>query len=816
MMSIPLNHPNEQLLSFLEDHRVAKGSEFTHTSLGIPYGSFYIPYEDSNLFTNLYKLCLKNGTKICLTEKHKSVGPICIDLYLRFPESKACRQYEMSNIYKLVQIYAHELFKFVDVDSCHAYIMEKPAPKKTTTGIKDGIHIIIPDVSTEPIIQFIIRENCLPLMQSILCQEIGSSNSVEDIFDAAVIEKNNWFMYGSTKPDSVPYSVTQVVKVTSKGELNEVPVDSDENLVEILSIRNKCIPSNLKQDKVEEINCYKSKRKPKQKCYCLTTESNENNKNETDNIDEARHLVNMLNKERAHKFEEWIKLGWCLRNIDWRLLDKWTEFSKHSNKFQDGECEKKWSRMRLGGLGIASLHMWAKHDNPQDYFQQIRNSLRDLIVISKSGTHYDIAKVIHKMYKHQFVCASIKNKYWYEFMGNVWQPNDCGCNLRKRISTEVWKEYVNTAVYFQNLSTTSEIQVDSERNMEYAKKLLDIAYKLKTVPFKESLMKECAEIFYEPKFVEKLDSNLHLIGFENGVYDLDNDEFREGRPEDYISFTTGNDYIPYDPDHPHVHGIQQYLRQVLTNPDVRNYVLKLFASFLHGSIKDQKFYIWTGSGSNSKSKLVELFEKSYGTYCCKFPVTLLTQKRAASNAASSELARAKGKRLASLQEPSDDERINIGLMKELSGGDKIMARHIYQEPVEFNPQFKMLLLCNHLPEIGSDDGGTWRRIRVVNFTSKFVPDPNPERNSFPIDLDLGEKMDKWKTHFMAMLLHYFKKYKEEGIQEPEDVLQCTTEYKNQNDHIANFLQEYISKAEDNQSFISLSDIFSEFKSLTYI
>lgn len=807
-----LNHntlSTHQLFEFLEDHRVAKGSEFTHTSLGTPLGSFYIPYEDVDKFHTLYKGALRNKTSLFMTEKHKSVSPICIDLDLRFPLGEMQRKYSSSQIEKLIKIYVSKLSQYVDFNTCKVYVLEKPSPRTTDKEVKDGIHVIIPNIITTPTVQYLVRQQCLNEMNEILCGEIGCTNSIDDIFDHAVIEKNNWLMYGSTKPNSHTYEVTNVFDVSSTGELNNISTQN-EDYVDLFSIRNKCIPCNVKNNKLQEIQSYEERLKKKTKNTCISQNSNTSVKNECDNLDEIEKLVDMLSTSRAEVFDDWIKLGWCLRNIDHRLLSKWDEFSKNSSKYVAGECAKLWSRMKIGGLGIASLHMWAKQDNPTVYTNSIRSSLHSLIETSMSATHYDVAQVIHKMFKHQFVCSSINRRTWYVYKNHRWHEDDAGCTLRMKIPVDVWKEYSNFIIVMQQKSLNSEIQVDQDRYMGYAKKLMDVARKLKLTNFKDSIMKECSEVFYQPDFEEKLDSNLSLIGFENGVYDLDNKEFRDGRPEDYISFTTGNEYIPYDPDHPAIHGVQTYLQQVITNYDVREYVLKLLGSFLHGSIKDQKFYIWTGSGSNSKSKLIELFEKSYGDYCCKFPITLLTQKRAASNAANSEVARSKGKRFASLQEPSEDEQINIGLMKEYSGGDRIMARQIYKEPIEFNPQFKMLLLCNHLPNVPSDDGGTWRRIRVVEFKSKFVDNPVPERNEFPIDLDLSEKLDNWKPYFISMLIHYYDKYKQHGIHEPDEVLQCTNEYKNQNDHVANFISEFIISHEPT-SFLSLAEIFSEYK-----
>ena len=59
-------------------------------------------------------------------------------------------------------------------------------------------------------------------------------------------------------------------------------------------------------------------------------------------------------------------------------------------------------------------------------------------------------------------------------------------------------------------------------------------------------MRECADIFYDKDFEEKLDSNPDLLGFENGVYDFKMMIFRDGRPEDYISMSTNIDYIDDD------------------------------------------------------------------------------------------------------------------------------------------------------------------------------------------------------------------------------------------------------------------------------
>jgi P4 family phage/plasmid primase-like protien len=342
--------------------------------------------------------------------------------------------------------------------------------------------------------------------------------------------------------------------------------------------------------------------------------------------------------------------------------------------------------------------------------------------------------------------------------------------------------------------------------------LTKIAGKLKNTSFvKDKMYKECSGMFYEPGFEEKLDSNPSLLCFENGVYDLETDEFREGRPEDYVHLSTGINYIEYDESNPYIEQIMDFMNKVLTIESVRTYVLTLFASMLDGSNRDEKFHIWTGSGSNGKSKIVELFQNAIGDYSCIFNVSLLTQKRVGSSATNSELAIAKGKRFGILQEPEENERLNVGLMKELTGGDKIQCRGLFKEPVKFKPMFKMILTCNHMPSIPPDDGGTWRRVRRVEFTSKFVDSPDPNiPTEFKIDRELPYKFEVWKETFMAILLRYYKKYKLSGsIVEPKEVMDYTNEYQRKNDIFADFCENYITKTKD--AFLDMAELFEKFK-----
>jgi phage/plasmid-associated DNA primase len=111
---------------------------------------------------------------------------------------------------------------------------------------------------------------------------------------------------------------------------------------------------------------------------------------------------------------------------------------------------------------------------------------------------------------------------------------------------------------------------------------------------------------------------------------------------------------------------------------------------------------------------------------------------------------------------------------------------------------KMFMMCNRLPPVTTMDHGTWRRIRVIPFESKFVPTDHPDyiqrkANVFPIDYKLDDKLRSWREAMLSLLVHIYEtEYIPNGLSpEPEIVMRASNKYKETFDVYARFKGERI-------------------------
>ena len=839
---------NEDLRSFINKYRVEKGVKiFTNTSIGSPKVSLNIPDENYDEFINLYSLALTNGVPLYFTEKPLEPSPLRVDIDFRFtiPDDKSGiyssqssnsslnnnrkyeRLYNDDNIYKIVDSYFNIIAKYLNIadEDKIAYVMEKPNPVEFRNKLKDGIHIIFPNIIIANNAQHFIRRKIIDI-GDIIFKDLPICNDYESIVDKAIIDVNCWQMYGSKKPDCDTYRVSSIYKyVNDKTEKIEYSLNARDEIkfIKLFSMRKKmnydinCI----KEEYITEITQYSKhilpaldqKLKSKVQNNILGKALNNDKKYVSeDELIFIKKLVNeCLSTSRADNYTDWINLGWVLRNIDYRLLETWVDFSKISSVYIEGECHQLWDKMRKDNMGIGTLRWWAKQDNLTKYNDVVNKSIIKLIddALGSDGSHFDIACVVHAIFKDEFKAITKDNWYKYDREKHKWVRAREGLELRKILSTDICSKFMKRSLHY---AEHCEDPIMKTINEEKSKKCINIAKQLKNASFKDSIMKECRTLFIDDKFEELLDSRSHLIGFENGVYDLKLHIFRDGMPDDYILLSTKNNYIKYNSDLFEIGEINDFFAKIFTNKNLRNYVMDILSCIIDGSISQERFYIFTGQGSNGKSKLLDLIQKAIGEYYCILPIALLTQKRAASNAAQSELERTKGRRFAVMQEPSENERLNIGLMKELSGQDRILVRTLFKEPYEFKPQFKMILTCNELPEVPSDDGGTWRRIKVCNFSSRFCENPVVNKNEFHMDLELTDKFDKWKEVFISMMIERHKHINPSSIIEPSEVRIATESYKQNNDIIGQFINEKIIIDEEiREPRVTITKLYNDFR-----
>jgi P4 family phage/plasmid primase-like protien len=382
-------------------------------------------------------------------------------------------------------------------------------------------------------------------------------------------------------------------------------------------------------------------------------------------------------------------------------------------------------------------------------------------------------------------------KQWWMFKNSIWCIDCEAINLHNKNTTTLAKEFDIIIKFYK--------QPDPNDILTSVTKLIGNIHK---PGFQSEIIRGAKFYYQDEKFLSKLDTKKHLVPCTNGVYDLLSNKFRPIVKHDYISMTLGYDYDP-DVCNKEVH---QFINSILPNKDIRDYVLKKMAESLNSDIPNTHFLLFIGNGANGKSQLLNLMKYAMGDFGEKVEVTLLTRKRNDATAANSEKMKLRNKRFAFLSEPEDGESFNISLLKEMTGSEDIVARGLYQDPVTFQMEAKFFLGCNELPTLKGEDTALWRRLRVVDFPSKFVQYPQND-NEFKIDITLPSRMKNdftWRQTFLNILLDYYYK----TIPEPEQVTVKTQEYAQDNNEYESWFQDHI--VENEGSILQLKDVAKDF------
>lgn len=775
------------------------------------------------------------------------------------------KNYHVSSIIRAVNNIICDNF-IIDEKQLLCYLIEKESPtvnrkNNEISRIKDGFHFIYQLPFTIEQRTFIHTQLVKYLEDTNKLKDIGFTNAkgYKDIVDSAVIHRNNWMLYKSYKTLGGKISPLYICKYyyTSRGKRTKVNYDEYE-LVKIFSVRqynDEIIEYNDNYKKkyiIDNVSLADCEINTKKEIVSKNSHFSQFDLNKTNEINYYRTslnnnsvsyeiikgLLNILDPYRVDDYNDWMRIGWSIYSVnpsDPKLYEIFDEYSQQSSKYDEKSCKKVWERAKINdkSLSIATLRYFAKIDNLNAYYELNKTHSTPLMdKIIKDCTDTDIAEYVYNKYCDFFVCSSIEQKTWYVFRDHRWQVSEHGTDLRSKISEEVAIDFEDKLKQYNvqlnekapsrqniqlNMDTISETEktlkkndrqyqldmksFNEERN-SMIKKFVAINKKLKDVAPLNKIMEACCHKFYSNRFEDKLDQNAKLIGFKDGVYDLESREFRPGLPEDYISLSTEYNYPIYTGNESVFNDLNNYFDNLFkaesikhNNTNIRDYVLRYVASRLEGQNINNQFNIWTGGASNGKSVFTDLISKTFGEYYGVLENTIITQKRSAIGQATPELAMTRGKRIITIQEPESNAELKVGFIKQLSGGqDKITARALYKNAITFIPQFEIILICNQIPTLSNNDQGIMRRLSVVNFSTTFVSyrDPDESKGEVKADMDVPNyvKSGIWAPPFMWLLLNrYYDQYKEIGLQKPNEVTLTTSKYIDESDECTEFISD---------------------------
>ena len=282
-----------------------------------------------------------------------------------------------------------------------------------------------------------------------------------------------------------------------------------------------------------------------------------------------------------------------------------------------------------------------------------------------------------------------------------------------------------------------------------------------------------------------------LLNCANGTIDLRTGIMRPHNPADRI---TKMITLEYDPAVKSAHWDAVLCRITLeesigpTKPLAR-FIKRWFGYGATGSVREHKFGIFYGQGSNGKSTLLDTVAAVLGEYATTAAPGLVMASK--SDKHPTEIAALFGRRMVTAHETGDGGMLREDFVKQATGGDMLTARFMREDFFTFNPTHKLQMVTNHKPGIKGQDNGIWRRILLIPFNARFgtPEDFAAGRCHFVKDTKTAEYLQAEMQGILTWIVEGAREWFEHGLQEPDTVLASSKDYQGEQDRVLQFIEE---------------------------
>lgn len=386
--------------------------------------------------------------------------------------------------------------------------------------------------------------------------------------------------------------------------------------------------------------------------------------------------------------------------------------------------------------------------------------------------------------------AKKDKRYSYDDTGNAERLKDLfGENIRFNYTSNTWMYYDGKRWKYDDTGRMKILADKVVENMKNEKLFLadgvdqEDMEKYRYRHWKDSrnhnkkvnMMKECEHLL--PVTNETFDNDFDLFNVQNGFVDLKAGKLNDHERKNYFTKISNVEYT----DKADCPKWDEFLNDIfLGNHELVRFIQRAVGYSLSGHTSEQVLFVLYGNGRNGKSVFLDILNEVFGNYSTNIqPQAIMASKNQSD--ASPEIAKLDGARLVTTTEPNEGERFDEGLLKQLTGGDRVSARKLYENEFEFTPQFKLWMATNHKPYVRGRDEGIWRRFIIIPF-DKQIP-------LHEIDRDLTKKLKRELPAIMRWCVDGFLEWQRIGLSEPAIIKEQRDEYRVEMDSIAMFVEE---------------------------
>lgn len=301
---------------------------------------------------------------------------------------------------------------------------------------------------------------------------------------------------------------------------------------------------------------------------------------------------------------------------------------------------------------------------------------------------------------------------------------------------------------------------------------------------------------------DQFDANPWVLNVLNGTVTLRDGDLHYHAQEDLITKLANAIYDPKAQCPKWLAHLDYFLN---ADADMINFLQRAIGYTLTGDIGEQCMFILHGEALNGKSTIVEVFQKLLGDYCVVSSVeTFIASKIAKKGGdASDDVARMAGARLVLASEFAEGQWLSENFLKKLTSTTPVAARRLYKGGFQFDPQCKLMMDTNHLPNIRGTDPATERRIRVIPFEIKVDPRKRIENYSAVLFKEEASGILRWAVEGCL-------KWQKEKLGMPPKIAAAGAKYQKLMDDVGDFIEERGIVATGNRSVKTKAEVYAAY------